>query len=111
LNTNFGEYEDDEEEDGDDIFVSSKEEKEEPTLVIQPTLAPVSQPTPTPVSQPTSTPLRQPTPTLLRQPTQPTLVVRVNPIRQFSPLGEEIPLFGERVDEAFRGSVYTLARF
>jgi hypothetical protein len=38
-------------------------------------------------------------------------VVRVNPIRQFSSLGEEIPLFSERVDEASRGSVYTLSGF
>jgi hypothetical protein len=75
--------------------VSSEQEEEEPT--------PVSQPTPTPVSQPTPTPLRQPT--------QPTPVVRVNPIRQFSSLGEEIPLFGERIDEASRGSVYTLSGF
>jgi hypothetical protein len=69
------------------------------------------EPTPTPVSQPTPTPLRQSTPTPLRQPTQPTPVVPVKPIRQFSPLGEEIPLFGERVDEASRGSVYTLSGF
>jgi hypothetical protein len=38
-------------------------------------------------------------------------VVRVNPIRQFSSLGEETPLFGERVDEASRGSMYTLSGF
>jgi hypothetical protein len=94
LNNNFCEHEDDEEEDADDISVSSEEEEE-----------------PTPVSQPTPTPVSQPTPTPLRQPIQPTHVARVNPIRQFSSLGEEILLFGERVDEASRVSVYTLSGF
>jgi hypothetical protein len=94
LNNNFGEHQDDEKEDGDDISVSSEEEEE-----------------PTPVSQPTPTPISQPTPTPLRQPTQPTYMARVNHIRQFSSLGEETPLFGERVDEASRGSVHTLSGF